>query len=80
MFKSKKRILATAGIAATTLVASLFVATAPASANVNCAPYAAYGKHTGKTVEFNTSILDPEKSTFQKVWKDFETCTGITIN
>jgi alpha-glucoside transport system substrate-binding protein len=80
MFISKKKLLATAGIAATTLVASLVTVAAPAAAAVDCAPYEKYGKHTGKTVEFNTSILDPEKSLFEKVWKDFETCTGITIN
>ena len=77
---SKKNLLAIAGVAAASLVATLITASAPASAAVDCAPYAKYGTFTGKTVEFNTSILDPEMSTFKKVWKDFEGCTGITIN
>lgn len=79
MHKSKKRLLGAVGVSVT-LIASLITSTGAASAAVDCAPYAKYGTFTGKTVEFNTSILDPEKSTFLKVWKDFETCTGITIN
>jgi len=78
MLKSKKGVLAVGAIAVA-VISSLMVAPSSKAAT-DCAPYAKYAKAEGKTVEFNTSILDPEKSKFEAAWKDFETCTGITIN
>ncbi len=49
------------------------------NADPACAPYAAYGSHTGTTVSVFTSILPPEQQKFETAWSQFEKCTGITV-
>ncbi|HSN06474.1 MAG TPA: extracellular solute-binding protein, partial [Candidatus Angelobacter sp.] len=44
-----------------------------------CADYSAYGSHPGTTVSLFTSILPPEQQKYENAWKQFESCTGITI-
>ncbi len=74
----RKGLLALVGVAALTLVASL-VTTTSASAAVNCDPFAGYKMMKGKSVTIFTSILEPELTTLQTAWSDFEKCTGIDI-
>src|SRR6478735_921880 len=53
----------------------------PSAANTDpaCAQFASYGSFSGKTVNVYTSILPPEDKLFKDAWKQFETCTGITV-
>jgi alpha-glucoside transport system substrate-binding protein len=53
----------------------------PAASNTDpaCADYAAYGSHPGTSVSVFTSILPPEQQKFEAAWKQFSTCTGITV-
>jgi alpha-glucoside transport system substrate-binding protein len=53
----------------------------PAASNTDpaCADYAAYGSHPGTTVSLFTSILPPEQQKYETAWKQFESCTGITV-
>ena len=50
-----------------------------ASAAVNCAPYKSYGDLSGKTVHIFASILSPESDIYVDAYRDFEKCTGATI-
>ena len=45
-----------------------------------CAPYQAYAGHAGTKVTMFASILSPESDSLQTSWKQFSTCTGITIS
>ena len=45
----------------------------------DCAQYQAYAGHAGKKVTMFASIISPESDSLQKSWKQFEDCTGITI-
>jgi alpha-glucoside transport system substrate-binding protein len=45
----------------------------------DCAPFGIYGSYPGKTVTVYSSITDPEGASLQKSWKQFEKCTGITV-
>lgn len=45
----------------------------------SCAKYQAYAGHAGTSVSMFASIISPESDSLEKSWKDFETCTGITI-
>ena len=74
----RKGLVALIGAAALSLVASL-ITTTSASAAVNCDPYAGYKMMKGKSVTIFTSILEPELTTLQSAWNDFEKCTGIDI-
>lgn len=46
----------------------------------DCAPFGKYGKYSGAHVTMYSSITDPEGASLQKSWKQFEQCTGITID
>jgi alpha-glucoside transport system substrate-binding protein len=48
--------------------------------NGDCSAYAEYAGNEGTTVEIYTTIIDPEASLFIESFKEFEDCTGITIN
>ena len=76
MTKSRRIVF---GAFAVSLVASVVAAVSPASAAVNCDPYAGYKSMKGKTVTIFTSILEPELTTLQTATKDFQTCTGVKI-
>ncbi len=55
---------------------------APAGAGAagdECAPYAAYGKHDGKTISVYASIVTPEDKPHINSYKTFEKCTGTKI-
>jgi alpha-glucoside transport system substrate-binding protein len=45
-----------------------------------CAQYQAYAGHAGTKVTMFASILSPESDSLQTSWKQFSTCTGITIS
>lgn len=45
----------------------------------DCADYGKYGKYNGAKVTVYTSITDPEISYHRDSVKDFERCTGITV-
>ncbi len=76
MTKSRRIVF---GAFAVSLVASVVATVSPASAAVNCDPYAGYKSMKGKTVTIFTSILEPELTTLNTAKKDFETCTGVKI-
>lgn len=76
MTKSRRIVF---GAFAVSLVASVMATVSPASAAVNCDPYAGYKSMKGKTVTIFTSILEPELTTLNTAKKDFETCTGVKI-
>ena len=44
-----------------------------------CAPYADYQGHDGKSVSIYASIRDTEADLLEQSWKQFEDCTGIEI-
>jgi alpha-glucoside transport system substrate-binding protein len=46
----------------------------------DCSAYAEYAGNEGTSVEIYTTIIDPEASLFIESFKEFEDCTGITIN
>ncbi|MFV2102736.1 ABC transporter substrate-binding protein [Micromonospora sp. LOL_024] len=48
--------------------------------SAECAPYETYQGHDGKTVTIYSSIRDIEADRLAQSWKQFEDCTGITIN
>src|SRR5919197_539575 len=50
-----------------------------ASMSGDCADYGKYGKYNGAKVTVYTSITDPEISYHRDSVKDFERCTGITV-
>jgi alpha-glucoside transport system substrate-binding protein len=50
------------------------------SSAADCAAYKPYGKHDGKTVTIQTSIVAPEDTPQIDSYKKFEECTGIKIN
>ena len=52
--------------------------TAPAGGG-ECAPYEAYGKHDGKTVNIYTGIVTPEDKPHIESYKTFEKCTGMSV-
>jgi alpha-glucoside transport system substrate-binding protein len=76
MTKSRRIVF---GAFAVSLVASVVASVSPASAAVNCDPYAGYKSMKGKTVTIFTSILEPELTTLNTAMKDFQTCTGVKI-
>ena len=78
---SRKGLLATAGVATLSLVATFVTTVAPASAAINCTKVigSGYAHLKGKTVTMFTSILDPELSKYQKALASFTTCTGIKV-
>ncbi|MEI9906566.1 MAG: carbohydrate ABC transporter substrate-binding protein [Actinomycetota bacterium] len=76
---SRKGALASTGVAAISLVASLLTTVAPASAATDCSPFSAYKSMKGKSVTMFTSILEPELTTLKKTWAAFEKCTGVKI-
>ncbi|KUM35118.1 extracellular solute-binding protein [Arthrobacter sp. EpRS71] len=45
----------------------------------DCSAYESYGKHDGKTVSVYSTIVDIEATNLEESWKQFESCTGITI-
>jgi alpha-glucoside transport system substrate-binding protein len=45
----------------------------------DCAPFGKYGKYSGAKVTIYTSITDPEITYHRNSVKQFEQCTGITI-
>ena len=51
----------------------------PVTMSGDCASFGKYGKYSGATVTVYTSITDPELSYHVKSVKQFEKCTGITI-
>ena len=76
MTKSRRIVF---GAFAVSLVASVVASVSPASAAVNCDPYAGYKSMKGKTVTIFTSILEPELTTLNTAMKDFQACTGVKI-
>lgn len=52
---------------------------AAATLTGDCAGYQAYAGHAGKKVTMFASIISPESDSLQQSWKQFEDCTGITI-
>ena len=46
----------------------------------DCAAFQPYAGHSGTTVTINASIISPESDQYIASWKQFETCTGITIS
>jgi alpha-glucoside transport system substrate-binding protein len=54
--------------------------TAAGSGSKACADYKQYGKHDGKTVTIQTSIVAPEDTAQIDSYKQFEACTGIKVN
>ncbi|GAA2388792.1 ABC transporter substrate-binding protein [Dactylosporangium salmoneum] len=44
-----------------------------------CEDYQSYGMHKGKTVSFYTAIVAPEDEPHINSYKNFERCTGITV-
>jgi alpha-glucoside transport system substrate-binding protein len=81
MLISRKKLLASVGIATVSLVATLVTTVTPANAATNCAKLVGPGfAHLkGKTVTMFTSILDPELSKYQKALVPFTACTGIKV-
>jgi alpha-glucoside transport system substrate-binding protein len=49
-------------------------------ASGDCAAFSAYEGNDGKTVTVYASIRDAEADLLQESWKQFEDCTGITID
>jgi alpha-glucoside transport system substrate-binding protein len=49
------------------------------AAGPECAPYAEYGTHAGKTVSVYSPIRDKEADLFEQTWATFAKCTGIKI-
>lgn len=45
----------------------------------DCADFGKYGQYNGATVTMYASITDPEGGYLEDSWKQFEKCTGITI-
>ena len=54
-------------------------AAAAGSGASGCAAYSAYMGHKGTKVTMYGSILSPESDSLAASWKEFESCTGITI-
>jgi len=50
-----------------------------ATTSPECKAYSAYTGHSGKKVTIYASITDPEAGFLKAAWKQFESCTGITI-
>ncbi|QTX03743.1 ABC transporter substrate-binding protein [Agromyces archimandritae] len=50
------------------------------AADVDCGPYEEYGTFEGETVTIGGTIQDVEADRLIESWKDFESCTGITID
>ncbi|MEV6815531.1 ABC transporter substrate-binding protein [Micromonospora sp. NPDC051296] len=48
--------------------------------SAECAPYEKYQGHDGKKVTIYSSIREIEADRLAQSWKQFEDCTGITIN
>ena len=73
--KPRRLVAATAAAA----LAAIALPITSASAAVNCAPYKQYGDLSGKTVHIFASILSPESDIYIDAYRDFEKCTGVTI-
>jgi alpha-glucoside transport system substrate-binding protein len=50
-----------------------------ASSSIDCAPYAAYGDLSGKTISVYTSIVSPEDKPHIDSYIPFEECTGADV-
>jgi alpha-glucoside transport system substrate-binding protein len=46
----------------------------------DCAAFQPYAGHSGTQVSIYASIISPESDAYIASWKQFEQCTGITIN
>jgi len=82
--RHSKVVAITAGVAAASLLlaacSSSKKSTGGGAANnsAECKAYSDYQGHSGK-VTIYASITDPEAGFLKAAWKQFETCTGITI-
>jgi alpha-glucoside transport system substrate-binding protein len=75
--------LITSAVAGSMLLAACSSSSGGSAAATNtdpaCAQYSAYQGHSGTTVTMFASIISPESDKFINSWKQFESCTGITI-
>jgi alpha-glucoside transport system substrate-binding protein len=54
-------------------------ATSGGAATTGCDSFKSYGDLKGKKVTIYSSILSPESDSLKTSWKQFEKCTGVTI-
>jgi len=83
MRASQRRSLVIATTAATAfalILTGCSTGAATSTVKAGCESYKDYQGHDGTTVEINTTIVSPEAELFQESFKEFEDCTGITIN
>jgi alpha-glucoside transport system substrate-binding protein len=67
------------GGAAATTGGSAAATTGGGAATTGCDSFKSYGDLKGKKVTIYSSILSPESDSLKTSWKQFETCTGVTI-
>lgn len=70
-------------VGASLLLAACGGSSGGSSANGNskdCAAYKQYGKFDGKKVSIYTGIVSPEDQPYIDSYKQFESCTGISVN
>ncbi|MDQ0743941.1 alpha-glucoside transport system substrate-binding protein [Clavibacter sp. B3I6] len=73
--------LAAVGIAGLALTGCTGDIAAEDAADTDCSPYSSYGEFEGSPeVSIGGTIQDDEADRLVESWKDFETCTGITVN
>jgi alpha-glucoside transport system substrate-binding protein len=79
------KIMAIAGVTAASLLLAACSSSKKSSGggaannSAECASFSAYQGHSGKKVTIYASITDPEGGYLKQSWKQFESCTGITI-
>src|SRR5438874_1151535 len=82
--RQSKVVAITAGVAAASLLLAACSSSkkntggGAANNSAECKAYSDYQGHSGK-VTIYASITDPEAGFLKAAWKQFETCTGITI-
>ncbi len=78
----RRLFLPVAAAGALSLVLAACAADTPgeAPADADCAAYEQYGTFEGETVEVYATIVDVEADQMVESWRDFEDCTGITID
>ncbi len=73
--------LAAVGIAGLALTGCTGDIAAEDAADTDCSPYSSYGTFDGSPeVSIGGTIQDDEADRLVESWKDFESCTGITVN
>jgi len=85
---TKRRVFATMASGAAVALAltacssstTTSTSTGTKSASAECAPYAAYGDLTGKSISVYTGIVTPEDQPYMDSYKPFESCTGAKVN